>query len=51
MSRQRNVKKTFRVSGHKFAAMQFYQPMKCAYCSDFLLSGQGYQCISMYYQY
>ena len=49
VSRQRAVKKTFPVNGHKFAALQFYQPMKCAYCTDFLLSGQGYQCISKIY--
>lgn len=38
------VKKVFPRKGHKFIPTQFYSPMKCAYCGDFLLSGQGYQC-------
>ncbi|TFK20607.1 AGC/PKC protein kinase [Coprinopsis marcescibilis] len=32
------------MNGHKFVQQQFYQLMKCAFCSDFLLNAAGYQC-------
>lgn len=32
------------VGGHKFSAQRFYQFMKCAYCSEMLIDGIGYQC-------
>lgn len=32
------------VNGHKFCLQQFYKPMKCALCGDFLASASGYQC-------
>ncbi|KAI9338559.1 kinase-like domain-containing protein [Zopfochytrium polystomum] len=44
VARRKPVQKVFPTKGHKFAAMQFYQVMKCAVCSDLLISGQGYQC-------
>ncbi|KAJ3217237.1 Serine/threonine kinase [Dinochytrium kinnereticum] len=44
VARRRPVQKVFPKQGHKFIAMQFYQVMKCAVCSEFLISGQGYQC-------
>ncbi|KAI8913115.1 kinase-like domain-containing protein [Powellomyces hirtus] len=42
--RRRPVQKIFPKRGHKFVAMQFYQVMKCVVCTEFLMSGQGYQC-------
>ncbi|KAJ3404437.1 Serine/threonine kinase, partial [Chytridiales sp. JEL 0842] len=42
--RRKAVQKFFPKRGHKFTTMQFYQVMKCAVCSEFLMSGQGYQC-------
>lgn len=32
------------MNGHKFVQRQFYQPIKCALCEEFLLTGEGYQC-------
>ena len=32
------------LNGHKFTQKQFYGIMKCAFCNEFLLDGQGYQC-------
>jgi classical protein kinase C/novel protein kinase C epsilon type len=43
--RQRPVQKVIMKRGHKFAPVQFYQAVKCAVCNEFLMSGQGYQCI------
>lgn len=34
----------FEMNGHKFVARQFYQPILCALCQEFLLTGEGYQC-------
>ncbi|KAJ1547596.1 Serine/threonine kinase, partial [Cladochytrium tenue] len=42
--RRRPVQKVFPAQGHRFTATQFYQAMKCAVCSEFLLTGKGYQC-------
>ncbi|RKO91314.1 hypothetical protein BDK51DRAFT_31045, partial [Blyttiomyces helicus] len=42
--RRKPVQKIFPKRGHKFVALQFYQVMKCAICTEFLMSGQGYQC-------
>ena len=44
IKRRKQVKKFYPRKGHAFVSMQFYQPMKCAFCSEFLLNGQGYQC-------
>ncbi|KAJ3282065.1 Serine/threonine kinase, partial [Blyttiomyces sp. JEL0837] len=49
VARRRPVQKFFPKKGHKFVAAQFYQVMKCAVCSEFLISGQGYQCQSCKY--
>lgn len=32
------------LNGHKFVQRQFYQPIMCALCQEFLLTGEGYQC-------
>lgn len=32
------------MNGHKFVQRQFYQPIMCALCQEFLLTGEGYQC-------
>jgi hypothetical protein len=32
------------MNGHKFIQRQFYQPIMCALCQEFLLTGEGYQC-------
>ncbi|KAI0086582.1 hypothetical protein BDY19DRAFT_908252 [Irpex rosettiformis] len=32
------------MNGHKFFRRQFYQIIMCAFCSEFLLDGVGYQC-------
>jgi classical protein kinase C/novel protein kinase C epsilon type len=32
------------MNGHKFIQRQFYQPILCALCQEFLLTGEGYQC-------
>ncbi|KAI0689703.1 protein kinase C [Cytidiella melzeri] len=32
------------MNGHKFFRQQFYQIIMCAFCSEFLLDGAGYQC-------
>ncbi|RKP00755.1 hypothetical protein CXG81DRAFT_5846, partial [Caulochytrium protostelioides] len=42
--RRRAVQKIMMRRGHRFAAIQFYRPMKCAVCHDFLFDGQGFQC-------
>lgn len=34
----------FEMNGHKFVQRQFYQPIMCALCQEFLLTGEGYQC-------
>ena len=34
----------YEMNGHKFSQQQFYNIMKCAYCSEFLLNAQGMQC-------
>ncbi|KAI9594154.1 kinase-like domain-containing protein [Syncephalis fuscata] len=48
LGRQGAVRKrrgeVFEMNGHKFSQQQFYNIMKCAYCSEFLLNGQGVQC-------
>ncbi|KAI9005263.1 kinase-like domain-containing protein [Gaertneriomyces semiglobifer] len=44
--RRKPVQKLFPKRGHKFVAQQFYQVVKCAVCSDFLVTGNGYQCQS-----
>ncbi|KAJ3149573.1 Serine/threonine kinase [Geranomyces variabilis] len=44
LRRHKPVQKIFPKRGHKFIAMQFYQVMKCVVCTEFLMSGQGYQC-------
>lgn len=42
-------KKQHVVNGHKFLANRFYQLMKCALCSEYLVTGMGYQCESCSY--
>jgi hypothetical protein len=32
------------MNGHQFVQLQFYQPIMCALCQEFLLTGEGYQC-------
>ncbi|ODN84467.1 hypothetical protein L202_00413 [Cryptococcus amylolentus CBS 6039] len=32
------------MNGHQFVQRQFYQPIMCALCQEFLLTGEGYQC-------
>ncbi|KZS90541.1 hypothetical protein SISNIDRAFT_444049 [Sistotremastrum niveocremeum HHB9708] len=32
------------MNGHKFVQKQFFQPILCAFCSEFLLNAFGYQC-------
>ncbi|KAJ9104151.1 hypothetical protein QFC19_004135 [Naganishia cerealis] len=32
------------MNGHKFVQTQFYQPILCALCQEFLRTGEGYQC-------
>lgn len=49
VARQRPVQKFVPTKGHKLVPMQFYQVMKCAVCSELLISGQGYQCQSCKY--
>ncbi|WWC86335.1 uncharacterized protein L201_001208 [Kwoniella dendrophila CBS 6074] len=34
----------FEIGGHKFVQRQFFQPIMCALCQEFLLTGEGYQC-------
>jgi len=34
----------FEMNGHQFVHRQFYQPIMCALCQEFLLTGEGYQC-------
>nr|XP_018267018.1 AGC/PKC protein kinase [Kwoniella dejecticola CBS 10117]OBR89176.1 AGC/PKC protein kinase [Kwoniella dejecticola CBS 10117] len=34
----------YEMNGHKFVQRQFYQPIMCALCQEFLLTGEGYQC-------
>ena len=34
----------FEMNGHQFVQRQFYQPIMCALCQEFLLTGEGYQC-------
>lgn len=48
LSRQRPVQKIILKRGHKFFPKQFYQIKKCAACGEFLLSGKGYSCGSMF---
>jgi hypothetical protein len=48
LGRQGAVRKrkgdVFEMNGHKFIQRQFYQPILCALCQEFLLTGEGYQC-------
>ena len=48
LGRQGAVRKrkgdVFEMNGHKFVQRQFYQPIMCALCQEFLLTGEGYQC-------
>ncbi len=32
------------MNGHQFVQRQFYSPIMCALCQEFLLTGEGYQC-------
>ena len=32
------------MNGHKFVQTQFYQPILCALCQEFLRTGEGFQC-------
>lgn len=34
----------YEMNGHQFVQRQFYQPIMCALCQEFLLTGEGYQC-------
>jgi hypothetical protein len=34
----------YEMNGHKFTQQQFYNIMRCAFCSEFLLNAQGVQC-------
>ncbi|KAI9202644.1 uncharacterized protein BJ171DRAFT_512805 [Polychytrium aggregatum] len=43
LERRAPVQKFLRKRGHKFVNMQFYKVLKCAVCSEFLISG-GLQC-------
>ncbi|KAI8827367.1 hypothetical protein BJ741DRAFT_630436 [Chytriomyces cf. hyalinus JEL632] len=42
--RSKPVQKVFQKKGHKFVATKFYPVMRCAVCTEFLVSSQGYQC-------
>ena len=48
LGRQGAVRKrkgdVYEMNGHKFVSQQFYQPIMCALCQEFLLTGEGYQC-------
>lgn len=48
LGRQGAVRKrkgdVFEMNGHQFVQRQFYQPILCALCQEFLLTGEGYQC-------
>ncbi|KAI8896809.1 kinase-like domain-containing protein [Globomyces pollinis-pini] len=44
ISRQKAVHKMVFKQGHKLAAINSYQVLKCAVCNDFLVSGQGLNC-------
>ncbi|KAK8865995.1 hypothetical protein IAR55_001146 [Kwoniella newhampshirensis] len=48
LGRQGAVRKrkgdVFEMNGHQFVQRQFYQPIMCALCQEFLLTGEGYQC-------
>ncbi|WVR05958.1 hypothetical protein IAU60_002985 [Kwoniella sp. DSM 27419] len=48
LGRQGAVRKqkadVYEMNGHKFVQRQFYQPIMCALCQEFLLTGEGYQC-------
>ena len=48
LGRQGAVRKrkgdVFEMNGHKFVQRQYYQPIMCALCQEFLLTGEGYQC-------
>jgi hypothetical protein len=48
LGRQGAVRKrkgdVFEMNGHQFVHRQFYQPIMCALCQEFLLTGEGYQC-------
>jgi len=46
--RSKPVKKFVYKRGHKFANVQFYPVMKCAFCGDFLMKS-GYQCTECKY--
>lgn len=46
----REKKKTvYEVHGHSFAQHQFYQIIKCAFCSEFLKNAIGFRCIDCRY--
>ncbi|KAI8813372.1 kinase-like domain-containing protein [Cladochytrium replicatum] len=45
--RRNAVQKIYPKNGHKLIAQQFYQPMRCAVCTDFLIV--GYQCTECQY--
>ncbi|GFZ43576.1 protein kinase C, partial [Saitozyma sp. JCM 24511] len=53
LGRQGAVRKrkgdVFEMNGHKFIQRQFYQPIMCALCQEFLLTGDGYQCADCRY--
>ncbi|ORY23212.1 hypothetical protein BCR39DRAFT_591059 [Naematelia encephala] len=53
LGRQGAVRKrkgdVFEMNGHKFVQRQFYQPIMCALCQEFLLTGDGYQCEDCHY--
>jgi len=48
LGRQGAVRKrkgdVYEMNGHQFVQRQFYQPIMCALCQEFLLTGEGYQC-------
>jgi len=48
LGRQGAVRKrkgdVYEMNGHQFVQRQFYQPIMCALCQEFLLTVEGYQC-------
>jgi hypothetical protein len=48
LNRQGAVRKrkgdVYEMNGHQFVQKQFYQPVMCALCQEFLLTGEGYSC-------
>ncbi|KAI9349036.1 hypothetical protein BDR26DRAFT_852855 [Obelidium mucronatum] len=47
--RSKPVTKVIQKKGHKFTPQKFYPVMKCAVCTEFLTSAQGYQCSACKY--